>query len=97
MAGRRTAGPSPSRIFPARTPRTGIPSVKALVRFPEVIKKLNADLNWTISLGDATVNQPQDVANAIQALRAKAMAAGALTTTKQQTVSRQIAERAGVS
>ncbi len=64
-------------------------SVKALVRFPEVIKKLNGDLNWTISLGDATVNQPQDVANAIQTLRAKAMAAGALATTKQQTVTRQ--------
>ncbi len=65
------------------------PSVKALVRFPDVIRKLNADLDWTTSLGDATVNQPQDVANAIQNLRAKAMAAGALKTTPQQTVSRQ--------
>jgi hypothetical protein len=64
-------------------------SVKSLVRFPEVIKKMNGDLNWTISLGDATVNQPQDVANVIQSLRAKAMAAGALKTTPQQTVTRQ--------
>ena len=65
------------------------PSVKALVRFPEVINKLNADLDWTTNLGQATVNQPQDVANAIQSLRAKAMSAGVLKTTKQQTVSRQ--------
>ncbi len=65
------------------------PSVKALVRFPEVIRKLSADLNWTTSLGDAIVSQPQDVANAIQTLRAKAMTAGVLKTTKQQTVSRQ--------
>ena len=65
------------------------PSVKALARFPEVIKKLNADLDWTTSLGAATVNQPQDVANAIQTLRVQAMKAGALATTKQQTVSRR--------
>jgi Protein of unknown function (DUF3300) len=34
-------------------------SVKALVRFPDVIKKLSADLDWTTSLGDAIVNQPR--------------------------------------
>ncbi|MDI9847539.1 DUF3300 domain-containing protein [Rhodoblastus sp. 17X3] len=65
------------------------PSVKALLRFPEVIRKLNADLNWTTSLGDAIVSQPQDVANAIQVLRAKAMNAGSLKTTQQQTVKRK--------
>jgi hypothetical protein len=65
------------------------PSVKALLRFPDVLKKLSADLNWTTSLGDAIVNQPKDVANAIQALRAKAVKAGSLKTTKQQTVTRK--------
>ena len=62
------------------------PAVKALARFPEVIKKMNADLDWTTDLGDAEVNQPQDVAEVIQALRAKAEAAGTLKTTDQQTV-----------
>ena len=62
------------------------PAVKALARFPEVIKKMSDDLDWTTDLGDAEVNQPQDVAEVIQALRAKAEGAGTLKTTTQQTV-----------
>jgi hypothetical protein len=62
------------------------PAVKALARFPEVIKKMSADLDWTTDLGDAEVNQPQDVAEVIQELRQKAQAAGTLKTTDQQTV-----------
>jgi hypothetical protein len=62
------------------------PAVKALARFPDVIKKMSDDLDWTTDLGDVEVNQPQDVAEVIQALRAKAQAAGTLKTTDQQTV-----------
>jgi uncharacterized protein DUF3300/endosialidase-like protein len=62
------------------------PAVKALARFPQVVKKMSDDLDWTTDLGDAEVNQPQDVAEVIQALRAKAEAAGTLKTTDQQTV-----------
>ena len=43
-------------------------------------------LDWTTNLGDAIVNQPQDVANVIQLLRAKAQEAGRLKTTKEQVV-----------
>jgi hypothetical protein len=57
------------------------PAVKALARFPDVIKLMSADLDWTTDLGDAGVNQPQDVAEVIQDLRAKAEAAGTLKTT----------------
>ena len=64
------------------------PAVKALARFPGVIKLMSADLDWTTDLGDAEVNQPQDVAEVIQELRAKAEAAGTLRTTDQQTVER---------
>ena len=64
------------------------PAVKALARFPDVIKMMSADLDWTTDLGDAEVNQPQDVAEVIQDLRAKAEAAGTLKTTDQQTVER---------
>src|SRR5580700_7052751 len=64
------------------------PAVKALARFPGVIKLMSADLDWTTDLGDAEVNQPQDVAEVIQALRAKAEAAGTLKTTNEQTVER---------
>jgi hypothetical protein len=63
--------------------------VKALLRFPDVVRKLSDDLDWTTDLGDAIVNQPQDVANVIQSLRAKAQEAGTLKTTKEQVVSTQ--------
>ena len=62
------------------------PAVKALARFPDVIKMMSEDLDWTTDLGDAEVNQPQDVADVIQELRAKAQETGALKTTTQQTV-----------
>ena len=64
------------------------PAVKALARFPTVVKKMNDDLDWTTDLGDAVVNQPKDVADAIQYLRAQAEKAGALKSTPQQTVTR---------
>ena len=54
------------------------PSVKAMMRFPEVLKKMSDDLHWTTSLEDAIVNQPQDVANAIQLLRPEAQRTGAV-------------------
>ena len=75
--------------FSAADAQSWDPSVKALLRFPTVIKKLNDDLDWTTDLGDAIVNQPRDVADVIQLLRLKAEKAGALKTTKEQKVTRQ--------
>jgi hypothetical protein len=63
------------------------PAVKAMARFPDVIEKMSDDLEWTRDLGDAEVNQPQDVADVIQELRAEAENAGALKTSPQETVS----------
>lgn len=65
------------------------PTVKALVRFPDVIQKLNEDLDATTDLGDAFVNQPEDVANVIQELRAEAEKGGSLKSSPQQTVTVQ--------
>ena len=66
------------------------PSVKALARFPDVIKRMSENLEWTTDLGDAFVNQPKDVADVIQDLRAKAESAGALKTSAQQTVTSSV-------
>ena len=41
------------------------PSVKALTEFPSVLANMDKNLSWTSSLGDAYVNQEQDVMNAI--------------------------------
>jgi hypothetical protein len=61
-------------------------NVKALARFPAVIQYMDDNLTWTIQLGQAFVDQSLDVMNAIQALRARAQAAGTLQTTAQQVV-----------
>ncbi|MFN3889010.1 MAG: DUF3300 domain-containing protein [Beijerinckiaceae bacterium] len=64
-------------------------SVKALVRFPEVIRKLNDDVDWMTDLGEAFVNQPKEVADAIQDLRERAEAKGALKDSEHQRVARR--------
>ncbi len=62
------------------------PSVLGLLNYPEVIKMMNKDLEWTQTLGDAVVNQQQDVMNAIQSFRKKAQAAGNLKTNEKQII-----------
>ena len=63
------------------------PSVKALTAFPSVLSNMDQNLSWTSALGSAYYNQQQDVFDAVQAMRARAEAAGTLRTTPQQTVS----------
>jgi hypothetical protein len=65
------------------------PSVKALTEFPSVLANMDKNLSWTSSLGDAYVNQQQEVMGAIQAMRQRAKQAGNLNSTSQQTVSQQ--------
>lgn len=61
-------------------------NVKAIARLPDVIAQMNDNIAWTSDLGDAFINQPKDVMNAIQALRAKAQESGALKSSPQQEV-----------
>ncbi len=63
------------------------PSVKSLVPFPNVLKMMNDQLEWTQQLGDAVLDQQEDVLNAVQVLRWRAQAAGTLASGPQQTVS----------
>ena len=65
------------------------PSVKALTGFGGVLQNMRQNLAWTSELGDAYVNQPQDVNNAIQAMRQRAQQAGTLRSTPQQVVNNQ--------
>ncbi len=62
------------------------PSVKALTQFPSVLDNLAHNLSWTSSLGQAFASQQADVMAAVQAMRAKAQAAGTLQSTTQITV-----------
>ena len=65
------------------------PSVKALTEFPSVLDNLAKNLSWTSSLGEAYHTQAADVMSAVQALRAKAKAAGNLKSGSQITVVQQ--------
>jgi hypothetical protein len=65
------------------------PSVKALMEFPSVLSNMDKNLSWTSSLGDAYVNQEQDVMNAVQVMRDRAQKAGNLKSTSQENVTQQ--------
>ncbi len=61
-------------------------SVQALVAFPQALKLLDDNLQWTTDLGNAFLDQQSDVMLAIQRMRMKAKESGKLQTTKEQKV-----------
>jgi len=62
------------------------PSVKAITRYPDVVRMMAGDLLWTSDVGMAFVNQEGDVMDSVQRLRAQARGIGNLQTTPQQVV-----------
>jgi uncharacterized membrane protein YgcG len=62
------------------------PSVKALTQFPSVLATMDKNLSWTSALGDAYVNEPQNVLDAVQEMRRRAQQAGNLQSTPQEAV-----------
>jgi hypothetical protein len=69
------------------------PSVKALVPFPQVLSMMSERLEWTQKLGDAFLDQQDEVMDTVQRLRARAQAAGNLRDTEEQRV---MAEDGGI-
>jgi hypothetical protein len=67
-------------------------SVKAVAHYPDVLYMMDQKYDWTLSLGQAFVNQPQDVMDAIQRMRAEAEAEGNLVSTPEQ----QVVDEGGV-
>jgi hypothetical protein len=61
-------------------------SVRALARYPDVIKYLDENLAWTQRLGDCFLLQPVEVMDAIQAVRLRARQRGLLSDTDEQSV-----------
>jgi len=62
------------------------PSVKALTQFPSVLATMDKNLSWTSALGEAYVDQPQNVLDAVQVMRQRAQQAGNLKSTPQEAV-----------
>lgn len=64
-------------------------NVKTLTAFPDVLKMMSDKLEWTQNLGDAFLAQQKEVLDTVQKLRAKAVAQGALKSSKEQTVKKE--------
>jgi len=65
-------------------------SVKSLARYPDLLKWMDQNLEWTTQVGEVFLDQPADVMNSIQQLRAQAIAAGNLVDTPQQKIVKEI-------
>ena len=60
--------------------------VKSLLNYPDVVKKMSADLDWTSALGEAVVEDQAAVLEAVQSFRRRAQAAGNLKSDSKQVV-----------
>jgi hypothetical protein len=61
-------------------------SVISLLNYPEIVRMMSDDLDWTQTLGDAIAWQQKDVLIAIQQLRDEAVASGVIKTDDKVTV-----------
>ena len=61
-------------------------SLKSLLNYPDVVKKMSDDLEWTEALGEAVVTDSSAVLDAVQAFRRKVQAAGNLNSDARQVV-----------
>ena len=78
---------SPDQIVAGANMQSWDPSLKALTAFPQLLAEMDQNLRWTIALGNAYYNQPQDVLDVVQVMRQRAQAAGNLASTPQESVS----------
>ena len=72
------------------------PSVQGLVTFPDVLKRMDEGLQWATDLGNAFLEQPSEVMDAVQRMRKKAKDGGKLESSKEQKVEVQTVESKSV-
>jgi hypothetical protein len=68
------------------------PSIQAMAVLPDVVNRLANDIQWTTELGNAFLAQQSDVMDAVQRMRKKAQANGALVSNEQQKVETKVVE-----
>ncbi len=64
-------------------------SVVALLNYPEVIRMLDREIDWTWRLGEAVISQQTDLIAAVESFRDRAYAAGNLESDEHQTVTNE--------
>jgi hypothetical protein len=60
--------------------------VRSLLNYPEVLKQMSDNLDWTGKLGEAVVSQQRDVMAAVQAFRRKVQSVGNLKSDEKQII-----------
>lgn len=73
-------------LFAALKDQDWDPSVKSLAPFPRILRMMDANLEWTESLGEAFLADPGAVMDAVQRLRRRAQSAGRLYSTPEEIV-----------
>ena len=68
------------------------PAVQSMAAFPEAVKRLAEDVQWTADLGNAFLAQQSDVMDAVQRMRQKAKDNNALASSEQQKVETRVVE-----
>ncbi len=68
------------------------PAVQSMAAFPDAVKRLAEDIQWTADLGNAFLAQQSDVMDAVQRMRKKAKDNNALASTEQQKVETKVVE-----
>lgn len=63
-------------------------SVVALLNYPDILRQLADDIDWTLQLGEAVIGQQADVLAAVQRFRDRAYVAGNLKSDSRQRVHR---------
>ena len=61
-------------------------SVKSLLNYPDVVKKMSTEIDWTADLGEAVAANQSGVMEAIQRFRRKVQSVGNLKSDDKQTV-----------
>ncbi|HEX7794095.1 MAG TPA: DUF3300 domain-containing protein [Vicinamibacterales bacterium] len=67
-------------------------SVQAMAAFPDVVKNMATNIQWTTDLGNAFLAQESGVMDAVQRMRARAQNTGNLQTTPQQVVDTEMVD-----
>jgi hypothetical protein len=83
---RQNAGTSADAVEASLADLDWDPSVKALVGYPEVLKMMSENLDWTRDLGEAFLRDQAGLLDTVQRMRQRARDAGTLATTPEQVV-----------
>jgi hypothetical protein len=68
------------------------PSVQAMAAFPDVVRQLTQNMEWTTELADAVLDQESDVMDAVQRMRQRAQDAGYLLSNPQQVIQKRVVD-----